>query len=316
MNNGKRITRRRWTGAEDDKVRELHGRIPAADIGQRIDRTEDAIWIRARHLGLCDEVRPWTDAELDEVRRCYALERPAGIARRLGRTTSAVSQQAAVLGLLSAKALVAGSTVHDYFGSVASPEQAYLLGLLAADGNVASDYPRVSIGLQAKDAHLVEFVRDRLNPGASLHRKGDGFTSLQLTSRQMVADLALHGIVPRKSRTLPWPAHLGELLRPYLLGYFDGDGCMYLPRDRNGRERPGWTVCSGSERFLVDLKAYVLETCGVELQKIQHRAGADLWQVAVTGRGAFLVGEFLLQDGLGLARKRFPESVVARYRLT
>ena len=165
-------------------------------------------------------------------------------------------------------------------------------------------------------AHMVEFVRDRLNPGASLHRKGDGFTSLQLTSRQMVADLALHGIVPRKSRTLPWPAHLGELLRPYLLGYFDGDGCMYLPRDRNGRERPGWTVCSGSERFLVDLKAYVLETCGVELQKIQHRAGADLWQVAVTGRGAFLVGEFLLQDGLGLARKRFPESVVARYRLT
>ena len=136
---------------------------------------------------------------------------------------------------------------------------------------------------------------------------------MQVTSRQMVSDLARYGIVPRKSRMLMWPPHLGELQRPFLTGYFDGDGSMYLPRDRHGRERPGWTVCSGSERFLVDMKDYIRAVTGVELQKIQHRPGADLWQVSVTGHGAAVLDEFLHRDGVGLERKRFPLRVVARY---
>ncbi len=313
MDNGIRIIRRRrWTAAEDDLLRQNYGRIPAADAGALIDRTEDAVWIRARKLGLDkreEEARPWTAAELDDVRRCYATEPPAEIAARLGRTTSSVSQQAACLGVISRKATVAASTVHDYFAAVASAEQAYILGLLAADGNVSSEHPRVSIGLQAKDTHLVEYVRDRLNPGASLSRKKDGYASLQVTSQQMVADLARFGVVPRKSRILGWPANLGFLLRPFLLGYFDGDGSACMA----GGKYPNWSVCSGSEPFLIAMKAYVHESTGVVMQKIQHRPGSDLYQVATTGRQALVVDGWVHQDGLGLERKRFPEHAHARY---
>jgi hypothetical protein len=312
----RRIRRRRWTGAEDNLLRSEYGTKSAAALGALMDRTEDAVWLRARILGLekREEHRPWTDTDLDEVRRCYPHERCAVIARRLGRTAVAVSQKAALLGVISHDALIGQSAVHDYFSEVRTAEQAYILGLLAADGNVSSTHPRVTLGLQAKDAHLVEWVRDRLNPLANLYRRPDGFTSMLITSAPMVADLAQFGIVPRKSRTLGWPVQLGELQRPFLLGYFDGDGSMYLPRDRHSRERPGWTVCSGSEQFLIDMRAYILAATGVGLQKIQHRRGADLWQVAITGRGAAVIDEWLHRDGLGLARKRFPERVLARYR--
>lgn len=307
-----RITRRRWTDAEDETVRRLYGSLTAAEIGERLERTENSVWLRAKILGLDkrEEVTPWSDAEVAELRRCYPTEPPRQIAARLGRTPSSIYQQARVMGLISGKMRIVDATVHDYFTSVQTAEQAYLLGLLAADGNVSGQHPRVILGLQAKDIALMEWVRDRLNPAANLSiASRDGFAVLQVTSRQMVTDLAEYGIVPRKSRILAWPHQLGPLLRPFLLGYFDGDGSAF----KASKGRPGWNVCSGSEQFLIDLKEYVRQQTGVVMEKIQHRPASFLYQVSTTGRNAWIVNDWLHRDGLGLPRKQFAPEVVARY---
>jgi len=314
MNDGKRIRRRRWSKAEDDVVRDLYGTLDAAALGARIDRTADAIWLRARHLGLekrPEDAIPWTEADLAELHRCYATEPPQQLAKRLGRTPSAVYQQARHTGLDSHKTLVTQSAVTDYFDRISTAKQAYVLGLLAADGNVTDD-GRIAFGLQAKDAHLVAFVRDQLFPKAGLSTSSrDGFVFFQCTSRPMAAALAQWGVVPRKSRIVPWPSGLGGLRRPFLLGYFDGDGSAYLVRNRY----PGWTVCSGSRQFLVDMKEYILQSTDVMLEKIHHRPGTNLYQVVTTGNGAYLVDQWLRRDlpGLGLARKCIPPSILARY---
>jgi hypothetical protein len=313
MLDGKRITRRRWTPAEDQVIRDQYGNMSAAETGQLIDRTENAVWDRARFLGLDKRDIPpaWTAAELDELRRCYATDRPSAIARRIGRTTSAVSQQAAVLGLASRKTLISAQTVHGYFSDLATAEQAYILGLLAADGNISSSHPRVQLGLQAKDAHLVEWVRDRLNPSMALSVRPDGHAVLMITSGQMTADLALHGVIPRKSMTLPWPEHLGPLLRPFLLGYFDGDGSACMTK---GGTLPNWSVCSGSEIFLVAMRAYIAGETGVVMQKVQHRPRSGLYQVMTSGWRAVKINDWLHQDGLGLERKRFRGSDADHHR--
>ncbi len=316
MANASRIIRRRWTETEDSTLRELYGTLPAAEVGHRINRTEDAVWLRARTLGLDKrgEVAPWSEAELAELRRSYSTDDPQEIAARLGRTVSAVYQQARFMGLTGRKFLIVGSTVHDYFSEVTTAEQAYLLGLIAADGNVSSAHPRVILGLQAKDTPLMEWVRDRLNPGANLSiASRNDFAVLQITSRQMVEDLAKFGIVPRKSRILGWPAQLGDdLLRPFLLGYFDGDGSACVRGDSG---RPIWTVCSGSEEFLIEMKEYIRRSTDVVMEKIHHRPQSSLYQVATTGRQALTVDRWLHVDGnLGLARKRFPAEAVAMYK--
>jgi hypothetical protein len=207
------------------------------------------------------------------------------------------------------------SARHTYFDVIDTAEKAYILGLIAADGNV-SDRGLVTFGLQAKDADLVRFVRDRLAPDATLHTaKGDGFVSFALTDRTMAAGLAQWGVIPRKSRTLPWPSGLGPMLRPFLLGYFDGDGSACIARGSNpANEYPNWSVCSGSERFLVYMKVFILDSTGVALEKIHHRPNSDLYQVMTTGRGAWIIDGWLHQeDGLGLARKRFPANTTDRY---
>jgi hypothetical protein len=307
-----RITRRRWTAAEDDAIRDLYEQMPTAELARRLDRTEESVRIRAQRMGVGkqEEALQRMRATLSAVHRQSRVI-PAGFAEGTIPAEPPLSQPAG--SPLTRKTFITRSTIHGYFSIVTTTDQAYILGLLAADGNVSSSRTRVNLGLQARDMRAVEFARDRMNPAASLSWLKDGRGVLQVTSRQMVADLEPFGIVPRKSRTLPWPARLGELQQSFLLGYFDGDGSMFLPRDRHERERPGWTVCSGSEQFLISMRDYILTATGVQLQAIQHRAGADLWQVAVTGLGAVVLGEWLHQDGLGLERKRFPERVLARY---
>lgn len=309
---GDRTGRRPWTPEEDATVRDLYPAQSAHAIAATLGRTENAVWIRAvRVLGLekRDVPAPWTEGELDELRRCYPVEPPVEIAKRLGRTASAVYQQAKVLGLDSRKMLIGKAVAHHYFRGIETAEQAYFLGLLASDGNV-SDIDVITFGLHRRDEHLVRFMRDKLSPLSTLSESSTReFVSFRFTSHPMAVDLARWGVVPRKSRILCWPHDLGALQRPFLLGYFDGDGSAF----KANKGRPGWTVCSGSEHFLVDMKAYIHEATGIVLEKIHHRPGTDLYQVATTGRNAWVLDGWLHQDGLGLGRKRPPVSVAARY---
>lgn len=304
---------RPWTDADLAQLRDLYEQMPAEEVAALTGRTVTSVRRRAARMGYSK-----LQVSQDQMRTALQQFRAAGRSPQAGFPMASAPVPPPLAypagSAMPRKTFVSEGRVHGYFGDITSADQAYVLGLLAADGNVASVHPRVSLGLVAKDMRAVEFVRDRLNPAAPLSPAASGMMVLQISSRQMVADLARFGIVPRKSRTLPWPVQLDELQRPFLLGYFDGDGSMFLPRDRDGRERPGWNVCSGSEKFLIAMREYVLAATGVKLQEIQHRASADLWQVSVTGLGAVVVDEWLHQEGIGLARKRFPEQVLTYYR--
>jgi hypothetical protein len=64
--------------------------------------------------------------------------------------------------------------VHDYFHTIDNPRKAYLLGLLAADGNVLETTPRVTLELAMKDRELVEFFRDEVAPRVPLKQRFGG----------------------------------------------------------------------------------------------------------------------------------------------
>jgi hypothetical protein len=306
-----------WTESEDQRLRDMYSTMSAFAVGRRLGRSETAVWARARTLGLAKRTElhtPWTDEELALLSELYSEMPATEVAQRLRRTASAVTQQAKVLGLVSNKTLINQSVTRDYFRRIDTAEKAYILGLLAADGNV-SDKGRISLGLQDKDSDLLRFVRDRLSPRHVItvveHRK---FSSFGFTSHDMATDLAKWGIVPRKSRTISWPTALGEFQRPFLLGYFDGDGSASLLRAAHGGIYPTWSVCSGSRALIEGLKEYVREATAVDVGKIRVRPNADLFEVGTSGSGAFVVDEWLHTDGLGLERKRFPAEVLQRYQ--
>ncbi len=137
---------------------------------------------------------------------------------------------------------------HDYFAQIDSPMKAYMLGILAADGNVLPKHHRITLELSAKDADLLELVRDQLVPGGAIisrHRNGYDYQVLAFVSRKMIDDLEALGVTAVKSRTITWPEKLpSSFAREFILGYFDGDGYITY-HERPNRRYPYLGFTSG-----------------------------------------------------------------------
>jgi hypothetical protein len=205
---------------------------------------------------------------------------------------------------------------HDYFVVIERPVQAYVAGLLAADGNVLKRQQRVSIELSFQDRELVHLVRDQLAPGFPVRERtrstGTRTLLVAITSPDLCYDLGQLGITPRKSLTLAWPKTLDpEFQRPFLLGYFDGDGFITWSRT-NGRLYPRWGLL-GTHEFLSEALDVIVKATAVRPRVIRSFSNARLHSFHINGRDAWTTDRWLHADGeLGLARKRLiPPTEVA-----
>ncbi len=212
--------------------------------------------------------------------------------------------------------------VEDYFHTIDTPMQAYLLGLLAADGNVYVDTKRhgykISLKLHRDDEILVKRMRDELAPTVRLNYPGNN-ARFEVCSQQMMRDLACFGVVPRKTWHLPWPTALPEAMAiPFLLGYFDGDGTMVgmRPRPEKGMHEPYliWYLV-GHYEFLLEARKRIYAWTGVELAPplLPSAKTSFLYRIATSGEKAEALDQVLNASGLGLPRKHLP-GVWEQYR--
>jgi len=201
--------------------------------------------------------------------------------------------------------------------------KAYLLGLLAADGNVYVNKVRaenkISLKLHINDESLVRRARDALAPTVNFTYPKPHYIRFEVCSKQMMLDLAKYGVVPRKTYNLPWPAALPEdMTVPFLLGYFDGDGSIgvYKPRPEKGMYEPylQWGII-GHYDFLLDARKRILSWCGVELAppRLPSAKTSFLYRIGTSGEKAEAVDRMLNASNLGLPRKHIP-GVWERYR--
>jgi hypothetical protein len=212
--------------------------------------------------------------------------------------------------------------IEDYFAAIDTPMKAYLLGLLAPDGNVYVDQKRhgykISIALHRDDEMLVRRCRDELAPTVRLNYPS-GNVRFEVCSLRMMNDLARYNVIPRKTYHLPWPAALPEeMAMPFLLGYFDGDGSVgvYKPRPKKGMYEPylQWSII-GHYDFLLEARRRILAWCGVELAppRLPSAQTSFLYRISTSGERAEAIDRVLNASGLGLPRKHIP-GVWERYR--
>jgi len=157
-------------------------------------------------------------------------------------------------------------------------EKAYWLGMMAADGNVATGRPVLKLAFASKDRdHLLSFgsALQSTHSISDYTNNGHKVAELVVSSPQLTKGLAQHGVGPRKTFVLKWPDFLSaELLRHYLRGFFDGDGTLSAnPRSRIRKRdgvRPitlGWSIL-GNEAFCLEAQRYLVEKTGVGKTKL------------------------------------------------
>jgi hypothetical protein len=134
----------------------------------------------------------------------------------------------------------------DYFETIDSPDKAYFLGFIAADGCVRqpSHGPLVlSIRVSSKDEEILVNFLKHLRSDIPVHRspyttpwnkvkKEASF--VYVIGDKICRDLATHNVVQRKTQDYE-PTRLPDSLMPHFArGYFDGDGTVYKIGAKSG----------------------------------------------------------------------------------
>lgn len=121
------------------------------------------------------------------------------------------------------------NTNRAYFREIDTPEKAYILGFLIADGHIQKDGYKVQVSVKEADKALLKAIAAELGCDAPLtttvnHYDGSPMARLLLCGKQLVADLNGLGVYHDKSKTAVWPSVPPELEGDLARGIWDGDG--------------------------------------------------------------------------------------------
>jgi uncharacterized protein YerC len=195
-----------------------------------------------------------------------------------------------------------------YFDQIDTPEKAYWLGFIGADGCVTgSKYLRLQVKLARKDRdHLVLLqqavkarrpVRDHEELTLGVMRP---YSTLAVYSPPLAEALISHGITRRKSATLqPWDGP-AALMPHYWRGLVDGDG--HITINGNGV----YMGLLGSKPVADTFAAWVNDLIGSNVHATPKKPSTTAWCVQVGGRiGVLSLLAALYDDApVALARKK------------
>ncbi len=180
--------------------------------------------------------------ETETLRRLYVDERltTTEVAVRLACGATTVGRRLRQLGIPARPrgpspgfGFERGTAV-PYHRTQWSPETAYVVGLIATDGNLSGNGRHLSI--TSKDLDLLETVRACLDLRTRMSPVKGGYGTtcyrVQWSDRRFYRWLVGIGLTPAKSLTLGPLAIPDEYFADFLRGCIDGDGCILLYTDR------------------------------------------------------------------------------------
>ena len=160
-----------------------------------------------------------------------------------------------------------------YFDSINTPNKAYILGFLFADGSNCKDKHTITMSLQEEDGYILDMMRKEIKSEKPLEyldysNKHDfGYTyknqyRFLLFSAKICRALENIGMVPNKSLVLDFPDIPEELYPHFIRGYFDGDGSYCPHYTKDGKFQPLITFTS-TDTFCQKLQTILKEKLNI-----------------------------------------------------
>jgi len=222
-------------------------------------------------------IREWTEDEINWVRENYCNKNiPKEIfEEKLDMRWGYIISRVSKLKLGYRK----HSLNEDYFSEMNTWKKWYFLGWLFTDGHVHKhkNNNSVSMELQEEDEYILKaFKKDieLVNDNCITTRKGRKHNwkdtkIFSFSSKKVTQDLKKLGMVPTKSLILEFPKNIPkEFESAFLLGCFDGDGCIHI--DQRGY---GEFAFIGTFDMCENFQKVLIENCSVNKIKIQKRPG-------------------------------------------
>ena len=167
----------------------------------------------------------------------------------------------------------------NYFEKIDTEEKAYFLGFIAADGCVSQRTKNcvvLSININKKDVEILEKFKESINFSGNIFfsKSRNNMCNIHCHSLKLTNDLSKYGIIKRKTNKIIMPKLIGDLLRHFMRGYFDGDGCVSIHKDKRpgkGDDRGNINIVSGSYDFIQKYVDILVEKANVKRNSIRDR---------------------------------------------
>lgn len=207
--------------------------------------------------------KQWTDDEILFLKENYKIMTYKQLSEKLDRTKTAIDLKINRLGLKKDKY----TYNHNYFENIDTPDKAYWLGFIYADGGVSinkkTNSCELSIKLQASDCEHLRKFNQALNGNVSvtfdtrkcnLNDKIYNTCQIRFYSSKLVNDLGKYGVIPNKTLSIRFPNINQKYYNDFIRGYFDGDGCICENKKKNGKSSIAVNFACGTTDFLEDLR--------------------------------------------------------------
>lgn len=243
--------RRGWKHSEIEFIKNNYGKMSVHDIASRLSRSYNSITHKIFKLDL-DDPRNWTQQEDRVLIENYEFN-PTVWDMFPGRSRAAITQRAGKTFNLSRKC---GNYALDWrFFDTITPDSAYVMGFIAADGCVEPKLNRVSISQAKQDSAILYDIRTAMgchNPICVKRTKNEA--ALYIHNRHFVEMLEECGIGQKKTLRGIFPT-MDSVMEPHFVrGLFDGDGSIYDPGDT----RFGRVQFLGSRNMLSQLRVRLI----------------------------------------------------------
>lgn len=318
-----------WTEENIELVKDQYQTEGAKKLAQILGTTPISVTMKARRLGvgstrkLPPKYFQWTKELEETIRTRYPKEGPKNLMKELNLSIDAIRRKATQLGIKTnaghedwGKRRRESATHCDirYFDQW-SPNMAYILGFIFADGGINKRLTSLIILLASKDQDILEFIRRELKSTSKFYYKKAGHdnrgsfsqkaTILMINSKVLVEALVKRGVKPRKTYLdEKFPKVPDSMMPHFVRGYLDGDGTTGITR--LGHCFVGFV---GSCKFIEGLSRRLIELIGIKDKKINIRKGktANYSSIAwSSARDIKKLYDFMYPEGFGfcLLRKK------------
>lgn len=162
-----------------------------------------------------------------------------------------------------------------YFETIDSYAKAYIVGFIAADGcvSIINNYKILSINIKYSDRDVLEFIKEEIKFEHEIYTitkplpydksRLNTQAVIRLEDTTLVESLEKLGIKPHKSLKMDniIPNIPYEYRDAFIIGYFDGDGCCYLPCQKKYKSNEICVQILGTESFLKGIQEHLQLKC-------------------------------------------------------
>lgn len=197
----------------------------------------------------------------------------------------------------------------EYFETINTEGKAYFLGLMMADGCVNSN--GIQFYLKMKDEDIIQRFKKELeceHPIRYTNYKNHSMYILEVSSKKSCEFLKKYGCVPNKDYIVQLPNIEESLIRHFIRGYFDGDGCLQL---QHKIYRCRFDIVSASKLILEQFRS-IISKHSITNGYLGKETYSNSWHLNFSGHQVEIILDWLYKDANFYLKRKYDKYLILK----